>query len=136
MAQFAEKVGEVNSSGHYTAQPLTRERLAGLDRARMLEFYKGRFSNAADFTMFMAGAFQPEKVIPLLARYVGTLPPTGRQTSYTSDVNLRFPAEIQRAQVREPRSQAVVSFFADPPAETAEQERGCHSRGRPRHGAA
>jgi hypothetical protein len=63
---------------------------------------------------------EPEKVIPLLARYVGTLPSTGQRASHARDVNLRFPAQIQRAQValgREPRSQAVVSFFADPPPE-------------------
>jgi zinc protease len=126
MRVFTEKVGEVNTSGHYTSKPLTRARVASLDRARMLAFYKARFSNAADFTVFMAGAFQPEQAIPLLARYVGTLPSTGRRTSEARDVGLLFPSEIQRAQValgREPRSQAVISFFADPPPDPAEQVR-------------
>jgi zinc protease len=126
MRVFTEKVGEVNTSGHYTSKPLTRARVASLDRARMLAFYKARFSNAADFTVFMAGAFQPEQAIPLLARYVGTLPSTGRRTSQARDVGLLFPSEIQRAQValgREPRSQAVISFFADPPPDPAEQVR-------------
>jgi zinc protease len=126
MRVFSEKVGEVNTSGHYASKPLTRERVASLDRARMLAFYKARFSNAADFTLFMAGAFQPEQAIPLLARYVGTLPSTGRRTSQAKDVGLLFPSDVQRAQValgREPRSQAVISFFADPPPDPAEQVR-------------
>ena len=91
MRVFTEKVGEVNTSGHYASKPLTRERVASLDRARMLAFYKARFSNAADFTVFMAGAFQPDQAIPLLARYVGTLPSTGRRTSQARDVGLRVP---------------------------------------------
>ncbi len=126
MRVFGETLGEVNTSGHYASEPLTRERVASLDRARMLAFYKARFSNAADFTVFMAGAFQPDQAIPLLARYVGTLPSTGQRTSQAKDVGLQFPAEIQRAQValgREPRSQAVLSFFADPAPEPAEQVR-------------
>jgi zinc protease len=105
---------------------LTRERAASIDRAKMLAFYKSRFSNAADFTFFMVGAFTPDRAIPLLARYVGTLPSTGRRTTAARDVGLQFPSDIQRAQVargREPRSQAVVSFYADPPPDPNEQER-------------
>jgi zinc protease len=125
-AVFGEKVGEINSSSHYTAQPLTRERVAALDRAKMLAFYKARFSNAADFTLFVVGAFQPDQIVPLLARYAGTLPSRGRRTSEIKDVGLRFPAGTERAQValgREPRSQAAISFFADPPPDPGEQER-------------
>jgi zinc protease len=125
-AVFGEKVGEINSSSHYTAQPLTRERVAALDRAKMLAFYKARFSNAADFTLFVVGAFQPDQIVPLLARYAGTLPSRGRRTSEIKDVGLRFPAGTERAQValgREPRSQAAISFFADPPPDAGEQER-------------
>jgi zinc protease len=126
MVVFGEKVADVNSSGHYASKPVTREQVASLDRARMLAFYKARFSNASDFTLFMAGAFQTDQVIPLLARYVGTLPSTGRRTSQVRDVGLRFPDHVERARVtrgREPRSQAVISFFADPPPDPAEQER-------------
>ena len=126
MVVFGEKVAEVNSGGHYTAKPITREQAASLDRARMLAFYKARFSNAADFTLFMAGAFQVDQAVSLLARYVGTLPSSGRRMSQVRDVGLRFPEGIERAQVvrgREPRSHVVISFFADPPPDPAEQER-------------
>ncbi len=48
---FGEKVDAVNTQNHYTSEPLTPEQVASLDRARMLAFYKARFSNAADFTL-------------------------------------------------------------------------------------
>ena len=122
---FSERVAEVNTSNHYTAQPLTSERVATLDRQNMNGFYRQRFANAADFTLFMVGAFTPDEAIPLLARYAGTLPSSGRAPSGYRDVEVRFPSSVERAQVtagREPRGQVVMSFFAEPSSEPAEQE--------------
>ena len=123
---FGEKVQQVNTSNHYTAQPITAERVATIDRAKMLAFYRDRFSNAADFTFFMVGAFKPDEVIPLLAQYLGSLPSAGTRTSDYRDVGIHFPSAIERARVekgREPKSQTVISFFADPPLDSAEGER-------------
>jgi zinc protease len=123
---FREKLEQVNTSGHYTSQPLTLERIGKLDRAGMISLYKQRFSNAADFTFFMVGAFKIDDAIPLVARYVGSLPSTGKATSRFADMGMKFPASIERATVekgREPRAQTVVSFFADPPVEENEQTR-------------
>ena len=62
---FGEKVGQVNTGNNYTAEPVTRERLAKLDRDAMVGFYKERFSNAADFTFMMVGAFKVDEALPL-----------------------------------------------------------------------
>ncbi|HET7694421.1 MAG TPA: insulinase family protein [Vicinamibacterales bacterium] len=126
-AVFGDKVEEINSSGHYTSKPLTVERVNTLDRAKMLSFYKARFSNAADFTFFMVGAFRTEEALPLIARYVGGLPSTGTAASTFKDLGLRFPAASADARVekgREPKSETVISFAADPPGDDPmEQER-------------
>jgi zinc protease len=123
---FGEKLAEVNTSAHCTSQPLTAERVATLDRPRMMKIYRDRFANAADFTLFVVGAFDVEKTVPLLARYAGTLPSTGTRTAQFKDAGIRFPTSIVRAKIekgREPRAQTVVSFFADPPFDPAEQEK-------------
>ncbi|HUR33757.1 MAG TPA: insulinase family protein [Vicinamibacterales bacterium] len=123
---FSERVEAINTSNHYTAQPLTAERVATLDRTRMMTFYRQRFSNAADFTFFMVGAFTVDSAVPLLAKWVGGLPSTGTKSSAFRDIGVRFPAGTQRAEVqkgREPRAQTLISFFADPSFEPAEQER-------------
>ena len=123
---FGERVAEINSSGHYTSQPLTAEAVAGVNRETMLRFYRERFSNAADFTFFMVGTFDPAIVTPLLARYVGSLPSTGPRTSRARDLDRRFPSGIVREKVvkgREPRANAIVSFYAEPASDPAEQER-------------
>jgi zinc protease len=85
------------------------------------------FSNAAGFTMFVVGAFTPDDIVPLLARYVGSLPSsTGQPASHFKDVGLRFPSTKEEATVRagrDPRGQTVISFFADPDPDPVEQER-------------
>ena len=123
---FGEKVEAVNTSNHFTSEPLTADKLATLDRAKMLAFYKARFANAADFTFFMVGAFKVDAALPLLAQYVGSLPSTGTKSSAFKDIGVRFPTGIQNTEVqkgREPRAQTLVSFFADPPFDPIEQER-------------
>jgi zinc protease len=115
---FADRVAQVTTSNHYTAQPLTAARVESLDRAAMLNFYRARFSNAADFTFFIVGAFKVNDAVPLLARYVGSLPSIGRPTSRVVDLGIHFPTASERVRVErghEPRSQTVLSFFADPP---------------------
>jgi zinc protease len=123
---FGERIAQINSCDHYSAQPLTADRVATLDRAKMVGFYRERFANAADFTLFMVGAFDLEATVPLLARYVGSLPSSGKRTAAFQDVGPCFPSKPVREQVqkgREPRSQAVISFFADPSFDPMEQER-------------
>ena len=122
---FADRLAQVNTSNHCTSTPLTPERVKALDRAKMTAFYRQRFANAADFTFFMTGAFVIDDALPLLARYVGSLPSTGRQTSRVVDLGIHFPDKNQVVRVdkgREPRAQTVISFFADPPPTPLDQE--------------
>lgn len=123
---FSEKLADVNTSGHYTSKPLTLDRIAKLDRAAMMRFYRDRFANAADFSFFMVGAFKVDDALPLVAKYVASLPSKGSASQRFHDVEMRFPGDIVRARVekgREPRSQTVISFFADVPLEENEQSR-------------
>jgi zinc protease len=122
---FAEKLEQINTSSHYTSQPLTAERIATLDRQKMLAFYRQRFSNAADFTFFMVGTFKVDDVVPLIAQYVGSLPSSGRATAEAKDVGIHFPGTQIREKVemgREPRSSVVMSFYAEPSSDPVEAE--------------
>lgn len=123
---FREKVADVNTSHHYTARPLTLDRINTLNRQAMVSFYRERFANAADFSFFMVGAFKVDEVVPLVARYVGSLPSTGQATSRYKDVGLAFPGKVEKASVvkgSEPKALAVLSFFADPPLDENERTR-------------
>jgi zinc protease len=118
MQVFREKVAAVNTSNHYTSRPPSPDLADKLDAKAMADFYHERFSNAADFRFTMVGSFNIDTVVPLLARYIGSLPSTGKATSTFKDVGIHFPSSIERAVVRkgsEPRSQTVIAFYADPP---------------------
>jgi zinc protease len=115
-AVFAERVRRINTVDHYTSRPLKIEDLASLDANKMMEFYKQRFANAADFTFFFVGAFKVDEITPLLSTYLGGLPSTGTRSAAFGDMRLQFPATVVREKVskgQEPRSQTVMSFFAD-----------------------
>ena len=123
---YGEKVAQVNSGNHYTAQPITLERLSKLDRSAMEAFYRERFSNAADFTFLMVGAFKVDETLPLVSRYVGSLPSKGETSSKPRDVGFKFPAAVEKATVekgREPKVSTQISFFADPPQDPSELTR-------------
>src|SRR5215831_9341778 len=122
---FGEKLEQVNTSNHCTSEPLTEERIGKLDRQKMLSYYKQRFSNAADFTFFMVGAFKVDNVLPLVAQYVGGLPTTGPTRNDVKDIGIRFPASAVRDGVqmgREPRANVVMSFFAEQSSDPVEAE--------------
>ncbi len=124
---FGDKVDQVNTSDHYTSRPLTLDRVNTLDRSKMVAFFRARFSNAADFTFFMVGAFKIDEALPLLQRYVGGLPSTGTASSDFKDVGITFPPQNVRAAVekgREPKSDTVISYYAEPAGnDPMEQER-------------
>ncbi|MBA3297098.1 MAG: insulinase family protein, partial [Acidobacteria bacterium] len=109
---FGEKVAQLNTGNHYTAQPITLERLAKLDRNAMAAFYRDRFSNAGDFTFLMVGAFKIDEVLPLLQRYVGSLPSTGAAASRAKDVGFKFPAANENATVAKGREPKVTTQIA------------------------
>jgi zinc protease len=89
----------------------------------------------------MVGAFTVDEALPLLARYVGSLPSKDAADATTAtttagqrparaaayhDVGLHFPEKGEQAKVelgREPRGQTVMSFYADPSEDPNEQER-------------
>ena len=123
---YGERVAQVNTSNHYISTPVTLERLSKLDRNAMAAFYKERFSNAADFTFFMVGTFKVDEALPLVARYVGSLPSKGAPSAKARDVGIKFPTAIEKATVnkgREPKVTTQISFFADPPQDSNELTR-------------
>ncbi len=115
-AVFNEKVDLVNTSNHYTAKAPTPADVEALDLATMRKFYAARFSNAADFTFFLVGTFEVEKILPLIEQWIGGLPSNGKRTASFREMGVKFPMGVVTEEVRkgrEPSSQTVMSFFAD-----------------------
>jgi len=125
-AVFGDKVGQVNSSNHYTSQPLTLADVQNFNLDTMRTFYNARFGNAADFTYFFVGAFTVDEITPLLEKWVASLPSTGKRTSAARDMDVRFPSVVVKEGVnkgKEPASQTVMQFYADPGFDEMEMHR-------------
>lgn len=123
---FSEKVGQVNTSNHYSAASPTPADIQALDLEVMTRFYKERFGNAADFTFTFVGNFTVDEITPLLEKWVATLPSSGKRTSTFRDMGIRFPTSVVREEVKkgkEPASQTVMSFFADTNLDELEMHR-------------
>jgi zinc protease len=125
-AVFSERARCINTSNHYTCRSLKLEDIPKLDADRMLAFYQQLYANAADFTFFMVGSFKVDEMVPLLTKYVAALPSKGSSTARSNDLKLQFPEKVVREAVykgQEPRSQTVMSFFADTKLEEFETHR-------------
>ncbi|MGQ0732497.1 MAG: M16 family metallopeptidase [Acidobacteriota bacterium] len=123
---FGEKVEQVNTSNHYSARSLQAADLGQLDLEAMQRFYRARFSNAADFTYFIVGAFSVDQITPLVEQWLASLPSTGKKTAAFRDTGVRFPSAMVTDGVRkgrEPRGQTVISYFADARLDELEMHR-------------
>ena len=125
-AVFGEKVEQINSSNHYSAVELTPADVPTLNLETMRRFYNARFANAADSTYFFVGAFTVDEITPLIEKWLGALPSTGKRSSAARDMGVRFPTAVVKEDVKkgkEPASQTVLSFFADPGFDEFEMHR-------------
>jgi zinc protease len=125
-AVFGDKVEQVNTSNHYSSAPLTLSDVPNLSLEAMRSFYNARFGNAADFTYFFVGAFTEGEITPLLEKWLASLPSTGKRTAAARDMGVKFPAAVVKEDVRkgkEPASQTLLSFFADPGFDEFEMHR-------------
>jgi zinc protease len=125
-AVYGERVRRINTSDHYSARAMQTADLQKLDPEKMLAFYTQAFTNAANFTFFFVGTFTVDGVTPLLQQYLGSLPSRGSPDSRKGEMRLQFPKSIVRETVtkgQEPRSQTVITFFADTGLEEMETHR-------------
>jgi zinc protease len=84
-----------------------------LDRA--IQIYKERFGNAGDFTFFFVGAFDEEKIKPLLERYLGSLPTTGKKENFR-DLGIRPPlGKVEKMVSKGTEPQSLVNIIFTQP---------------------
>lgn len=88
-----------------------------IDLDGAMKIYNERFGNASDFTFFFVGNFKVDEITPLLTRYLGTLPGTGKKESF-KDLGIRAPkGNITKTVYKglDDKSQAQLVFTGDLP---------------------
>jgi len=89
-AAFSDTANLVLGGYHYRRQPLTAERLDSIDADKAYAIYKERFANAADFTFVFTGSIDTTTFIPLIERYLGSLPAGGKNET-AKDLGIHIP---------------------------------------------
>lgn len=111
-AVYSDRMQELISQGHYRRRPLSSELLNEMDLDAAYRVYNDMFTDAGDFTFFLAGNFQPELIKPLLNKYIGSLPSSGGGEHWR-DEGVRFPSGIVKENIYagiEPKSRVSVVF--------------------------
>jgi zinc protease len=99
------------------------ENFSKIDMKRAIEIYKERFGNAAGFTFVIVGKFDINTIKPLLATYLGSLPSTGKASTF-KDVGLRpakGPLKKEVLKGTEPKSFIRMLWNGEAPYSEEEQ---------------
>jgi len=109
---FAEALDAALSQNHPRAQPMSAARVDQMNLDRSVAFYKDRFADASDFTFVFVGSFDLPTMMPLVERYLASLPALHRRES-VRDVGIHPPSGIVEKRIRkgiEPKSQVAIAF--------------------------
>ncbi|HJR61520.1 MAG TPA: insulinase family protein [Vicinamibacterales bacterium] len=109
---FSEALTSALRGDHPRTRPMTPETLAQMNLDKSLAFYKDRFADAGDFSFVFVGSFDLATMKPLVERYLGSLPSTGRKESW-KDTGIRYATGVIEKRVDkgvEPQSRAAIVF--------------------------
>ncbi|HWA35535.1 MAG TPA: insulinase family protein [Cyclobacteriaceae bacterium] len=87
-----------------------------LDLDKSLAIYKERFGNARGWTFYLVGSFDPAKVKPLVASYLGTLPAAAEAPGGFKDLGLRPVKGVVKKDIKkgnEPKSFINIVFSGE-----------------------
>ncbi len=111
-AVFSDAYTRIMTQDHPRQRPPTVEMIDEADLYESLAFYEDRFADAGDYTFVFVGNIDPDRMRPLVERYLGALPSTGRQETWR-DIGVRAPTGVIEETVNkgiEPRSQTRIAF--------------------------
>jgi len=108
-AAFGDTLQVTMAQHSVREQPVSAAILDRIDPFKSFDFYKDRFSDASGFTFVFVGNFNTDSIKPLIAKWLGSLPSTGRKETWR-DTGIRPPTGVV---------QRIVKKGAEPKARTA-----------------
>jgi len=108
-AAFSDTLQVTMAQHNVRELPVSAATLDRIDPYKSFDFYKDRFSDASGFTFVFVGNFSLDSMKPLIEKWLGGLPSTGRKETWR-DTGIRPPTGVV---------QRVVKKGAEPKARTA-----------------
>jgi len=109
---YRDTIQVTMAQGHYRAMPFDEARLQEMDLGVSHRIFEERFADASDFRFYFVGSFSEDQIIPLIERYLASLPSLGRHETWR-DVGIRPPTGVLKKVIRkgiEPKSQVRIMF--------------------------
>jgi zinc protease len=78
----SDSISLITTGYHPRTPVLSKESVAKITVDDMKEIYTNRFNNADEFFFFIVGNIAQDSVIPLVEKYIGSLPSTGRKETW------------------------------------------------------
>ena len=122
-AAYGDTLTLLLANHHPRARLLDSTYVKAIDPAKSLAFFRDRFGDAAGFTFVIVGAFDSDSIRPLVERYLGSLPATGRGSKWR-DHGVRPPRGVVKRIIRkgqEPRASTTLVFHGPTSATQAEE---------------
>lgn len=94
----------------------SKAQIDAMNFKRTYQINRERFGNANGFTFVLVGSFDVEKIKPLLAMYIGSLPVDASKPSHYVDNGMRAlkgNTRVEFAKGSEPKSLAYVSYSGE-----------------------
>ncbi|MBK8653623.1 MAG: insulinase family protein [Haliscomenobacter sp.] len=79
---FGQTKEKIKFQGHFRRGIPDPADLDWITAKDLHEIYSDRFGDAGDFTFVFVGKFSPDTLLPLVSRYLGNLPASGRNESF------------------------------------------------------
>jgi zinc protease len=79
---FEDAVSAAVWQNHFRKRPISAELIQEMSLEKSVAFYKDRFADASDFVFVFAGSLDVAAMRPLVARYLASLPATGRKETW------------------------------------------------------
>lgn len=87
---FNDTISAVLGAHHYRRSAPSLAKLNTINLDNLYSIYRDRFADASDFTFVLVGSFKVETLIPMLEKYLGSLPGTNRHEAAV-DLGIRVP---------------------------------------------
>jgi zinc protease len=111
-AAFSDTLQVTMAQHSVREQPVSAAQLDRIDPFKSYAFYKERFADASGFTFVFVGNFKTDSIKPLVAKWLGSLPSTGRKETWR-DTGVRPPTGVVQRVVRkgtEPKARTALVF--------------------------
>ncbi|HEX9084406.1 MAG TPA: insulinase family protein, partial [Gemmatimonadaceae bacterium] len=111
-AAFSDTLQVTLAQHSVREQPISAATLDRIDPAKSFDFYKERFADASGFTFVFVGNFTIDSMKPLIAKWLGALPSTGRKETWR-DTGIRPPTGVVQRVVKkgtEPKARTALIF--------------------------